>query len=300
MDEIAACSSGLVHPSHAFHMTSLLASANRSMLHRHLFFPALGLLLCPRLVTAQALSEGAEALAVVARMFQGMRTADSAMVRATFASGARFASIDARATPAAITYEQPDGWLSGIAKSAKRWDERLYDVQVRVDANIAQVWAPYTFYLDGKIRHCGVDAIELLRDTNGWKITQLSDTQRREGCREVPAPANGSDVSSASAEEPYFEYQVERPVATLVGSPMPVYPAELKAAKVEGEVLAQFVVGTDGAAQPATFRVLKSNNVLFTEAVRTALPRMHFSPAVLNGKKVPQLVQQPFTFAVSR
>jgi hypothetical protein len=40
--------------------------------------------------------------------------------------------------------------------------------------------APYTFYLEGKIRHCGVDAIELLLDASGWQITQLSDTQRRE------------------------------------------------------------------------------------------------------------------------
>jgi hypothetical protein len=28
----------------------------------------------------------------------------------------------------------------------------------------------------------------VLRDATGWKITQLSDTQRREGCREVAPP----------------------------------------------------------------------------------------------------------------
>lgn len=125
--------------------------------------------------------------AVVRRMFDGMRAADSAQVRSVMAPGVRFASIDGRATPPGISYQPVDGWLSGVAKSARRWDERLFDVQVRVDGDIAQVWAPYTFYLDGKIRHCGVDAIELLRDAGGWKITQLSDTQRREGCREVPA-----------------------------------------------------------------------------------------------------------------
>jgi hypothetical protein len=154
---------------------------------RHAVLP-LSLLLTAHLAAAQTAGtpEG-EVAAVVGRMFQGMRTADSALVRSTFATGARFADIDARATPAAIKYDTPDGWLAAIAKSNKRWDERLYDVQWRVDGNIAQVWAPYTFYLDGKVRHCGVDAIELLRDATGWKITQLSDTQRREGCREAPA-----------------------------------------------------------------------------------------------------------------
>lgn len=126
--------------------------------------------------------------AVVRRMFEGMRTADSAMVRSVFASGARFAMIDSRATPPVIKYDAPDGWLAAIANSARRWEERLYDVEVRVDGHMAQVWAPYTFYVDGKVRHCGVDTMELLRDASGaWRVTQLSDTQRREGCRDVPA-----------------------------------------------------------------------------------------------------------------
>jgi hypothetical protein len=146
------------------------------------------LLVLPTLAHAQAQPSPEDVVrAVLRRMFDGMRAADSAQVRSVMAPGVRFASIDARATPPGISYEPVDGWLSGVAKSARRWDERLFDVQVRVDGDIAQVWAPYTFYLDGKIRHCGVDSIELLRDAGGWKVTQLSDTQRRDGCKEVPA-----------------------------------------------------------------------------------------------------------------
>jgi hypothetical protein len=157
---------------------------------RIIILPLLALLVVPRLAAAQSRpTQDPEVYAVILRMFDGMRNADSAAVRATLAPGARFASVDARATPAAVRYEQPDGWLAGIAKSGKRWDERVYDAQVKVDGDMAQVWAPYTFYLDGKIRHCGVDAMELLRDATGWRITQLSDTQRREGCREVPPTA---------------------------------------------------------------------------------------------------------------
>ncbi|HET9010794.1 MAG TPA: hypothetical protein VFN38_03220, partial [Gemmatimonadaceae bacterium] len=150
--------------------------------------PMLALLLLaglPFRAMSQTAAE-AEVSAVVARLFGGMRTADSAVVRSTFAPGARFARVDSRQSPAVIAYDTPDGWLAGVANSAKRWDERVYDVQVKVDAEMAQVWAPYTFYLDGKVRHCGVDTMELLRDASGWKITHLSDTQRREGCREVP------------------------------------------------------------------------------------------------------------------
>jgi hypothetical protein len=126
-------------------------------------------------------------LATVHRVFEGMRTADSAMIRSTFAAGARFASIDARATPVVVKYDSIDGWLGGVANSARRWDEQVYDVQVKVDGNMAQVWAPYTFYLDKAVRHCGINALELLHDGSAWKITQLSDTRRREGCRDVLA-----------------------------------------------------------------------------------------------------------------
>lgn len=121
-------------------------------------------------------------LAAVQRMFEGMRTADSAMTRSVFAPGARFAMLDARGGPAAIRFDSVGGWIAAIATSNRRWDEQIYDVQVRVDGNLAQVWAPYTFYLDKQLRHCGVNAIDLLRDAEGWKVTQLADTRRRENC----------------------------------------------------------------------------------------------------------------------
>ena len=157
---------------------------------RRLYLIALLMLGAPQLAAAQGRpAPEFDVLRTVARLFEGMRNADSAMVRSTFAPGARFARVDTRQSPGTIAYDTPDGWLAGVANSAKRWDERVYDVQVKVDDEMAQVWAPYTFYLDGKIRHCGVDTMELLRDASGWKITHLSDTQRREGCREVPAPA---------------------------------------------------------------------------------------------------------------
>ncbi len=138
-------------------------------------------MLLPHTVRSQT-PDAAGALAAVNRMFEGMRTADSAMVRSVFSNGARFATVDPRTTPAVITYDTVGGWIAAIATSARRWDEQIYDVQVRVDGNIAQVWAPYTFYLDKQVRHCGINAIDLMRDGAGWKVTQIADTRRRENC----------------------------------------------------------------------------------------------------------------------
>jgi hypothetical protein len=121
-------------------------------------------------------------VAVVHRMFEGMRTADSAMVRSAFATGARFAMVDARQTPPVMRYMEPDGWIKAIATSNRTWDEQVYDVVTKVDGGIAHVWAPYTFYLNKAVRHCGVNTIELIKIGDEWKVTQLSDSQRRENC----------------------------------------------------------------------------------------------------------------------
>src|SRR5256714_7194168 len=99
----------------------------------------------------------------------------------------------------------------------------------------------------------------------------------------------------------YFEFQVEKPAEMLQDSPKPKYPSVLESSGIAGEVQAQFVVHADGkAAVDNDFKILKSTNELFTQAVKNVLPRMRFSPAMIGGKPVNQLVQQSFQFAVPR
>jgi protein TonB len=98
----------------------------------------------------------------------------------------------------------------------------------------------------------------------------------------------------------YFEFQVEKPAEMLQDSPKPKYPSVLESSGIAGEVQAQFVVNSSGKADMDSFKVLKSSNELFTQAVKNVLPRMKFSPAMIGGKPVNQLVQQSFQFAVPR
>jgi protein TonB len=98
----------------------------------------------------------------------------------------------------------------------------------------------------------------------------------------------------------YFEFQVEKPAEMLQDSPKPKYPSVLESSGIAGEVQAQFVVNSSGKADQDSFKVLKSTNELFTQAVKSVLPRMRFSPAQIGGKPVNQLVQQSFQFAVPR
>lgn len=100
--------------------------------------------------------------------------------------------------------------------------------------------------------------------------------------------------------EPYFEFQVEKPVQQIPGTGTPRYPDALRSSGVEGEVQAQFVVNEEGRAEAGSFKVLRATNDLFASAVRAAMPQMRFYAAEVGGKKVRQLVQQSFQFRLDR
>ncbi len=110
----------------------------------------------------------------------------------------------------------------------------------------------------------------------------------------------GKAPVNQAPDQPYFDFQVEKPVVMAPGAQGPAYPDMLRSAGIEGSVLAQFVVDTTGRADMSTFKALKSDNDLFTTAVRNALQRMRFLPAEVGGRKVKQLVQQPFQFSLNR
>ena len=115
-----------------------------------------------------------------------------------------------------------------------------------------------------------------------------------------PAGAPPPPPVPMPAGHAYFEYQVEKPVTPAPGSLGPRFPEALKAANVEGEVLAQFVVDENGRVEIGTFKVLRSDHALFTAAVRDALVGARYVPADVGGKAVRQVVQQPFQFRLTK
>jgi protein TonB len=99
--------------------------------------------------------------------------------------------------------------------------------------------------------------------------------------------------------EPSFtfqEYEVDSAATHDPTSGGPVYPDALREKGVQGEVLVEFAVDTTGHADSTTFVVVSATHVEFATAVREALPRMLFTPAVAQGRRVRQLVRLPMKF----
>jgi hypothetical protein len=137
-------------------------------------------------VTPTARAQDAERTAVLAtvqKVFDAMHSRDTALLRQAFDSSARLAGVSTRGTPA-IRLTAPAAFGNAIASAPAGdvWNERIFDPEVRIDGDVAQVWAYYTFHRNKTFSHCGVDAFMLLKVGSEWKITQLADSRRTAGC----------------------------------------------------------------------------------------------------------------------
>ncbi|MBB4637226.1 nuclear transport factor 2 family protein [Longimicrobium terrae] len=147
---------------------------------RTLIAAAFAALACALPATAQTTPEQ-EVRAVVDRMFNGMRAGDSTAVRAVFHPQARLQSVVARGDSVAVMTEPVDGFVQAVgAPHEQVWDERISNVEIRVDGEMATAWMNYAFHLGDRFSHCGVNAFQFVRTARGWQVVQIIDTRRRQ------------------------------------------------------------------------------------------------------------------------
>lgn len=145
--------------------------------------------MCAAPAVAQSDGVRQEVLKPVIQLFDAMRKRDSAGVRAVFAPDARMVGVQERDGQISLRYIKPDDFAKAVgAAPTPPWDERIYDPEVRVDGRVATVWVKYDFLAGDKWSHCGIDAFQLARLADGWKITQLADTRQTTGCTTAAAP----------------------------------------------------------------------------------------------------------------
>jgi hypothetical protein len=81
---------------------------------------------------------------------------------------------------------QPETLAGRVAAGTTHIEERIHHPLVRVDNDLAVVWAPFEFRIDGKLDHCGTDVFSLVRNHGKWLIGSLSATLRKD-CQAPPA-----------------------------------------------------------------------------------------------------------------
>jgi hypothetical protein len=149
--------------SHRFALVFLLTAAT-----------AAGLLIS----TLQAQSHDDQAvLAPINEMFQAMTKHDAAAFKNSLLPGGSMVLMrDGK--PHQLTF---DAFADLIGKPGKAHiEERIHDPLVRVDNDLAVVWAPFDFLVDGKVDHCGTDLFNLVHTDGKWLIASVADTSRKD------------------------------------------------------------------------------------------------------------------------
>lgn len=121
---------------------------------------------------------------VIDQLFLGMKLGDSTMVGAQFSDDTRMYTTFYNSKGEMISMEES---LQDFKKAVgtphdQVWNEVISDVEIEIDDLLAQVWMNYSFYIDETFSHCGVNAAQLIKSQEGWKIVHLIDTRRKDNC----------------------------------------------------------------------------------------------------------------------
>jgi len=113
----------------------------------------------------------------ITAMFDAMAKRDAAALKQPLLPGGSMVLMrDGK--PTQMTF---DAFAEVVGKPGKaQIAERIHDPLVRIDNDLAVVWAPFEFLVDGKVDHCGTDLFNLVRTDGKWLIASVADTGRKD------------------------------------------------------------------------------------------------------------------------
>ena len=119
--------------------------------------------------------------------FEGFHKRDTAQMRSVLWKNVHMQRIgtDAQGKPF-IKDESVTDFLNSMASlpDTLEIEERLHFYTIQNDGAMANAWTPYSFYVQGKLHHCGVNSFQLFHDGTAWKIIYIIDTRQVEACSE--------------------------------------------------------------------------------------------------------------------
>jgi putative lumazine-binding protein len=123
-----------------------------------------------------ATTEQQAVLAPVRAMFDGMAKRDPEAIKKPLLAGGTMVLMR-EGKPTQMTFE---AFAERVGRpGTTRIEERIYNPLVRIDHDLAVVWAPFKFFVDGKVDHCGTDLFNLVRVEGQWRIASVADTGRQ-------------------------------------------------------------------------------------------------------------------------
>jgi hypothetical protein len=121
-----------------------------------------------------------------------VRTRDTALLSVAFDTSARLVGVRARDGASTITLTTASQFGAAIvrAPAGDVWSERIFDPEVRIDGDVAQVWAYFTFHRNKEFSHCGVDPFMLRSSAPSGRSRSCPTPGGRPTARILSRPAD--------------------------------------------------------------------------------------------------------------
>lgn len=131
------------------------------------------LLALAALVPATGQAQTAEEQAVihvVENLFTAMRTQDIELLERTMIPDAFVIGVGG----GGMSRSTREEFARAIVGAEAQFIERMWDPEVRIDGQVAQLWAPYDLYIGDEFSHCGSDAFHLVKVDGEWKMAGVT------------------------------------------------------------------------------------------------------------------------------
>jgi ketosteroid isomerase-like protein len=135
---------------------------------------------------ARAQSDERAVVAAVTKFLDGIRTRDTTLMRSAVVAGATLVPVGGPTGLGALS--TLDAVIERTGKgSGPGNDEQIENPKVQIDDQLASLWAYFTLTRAGETRIdiCGVNLFLLRKGPDGWKVFQIANTHRAEGCRAI-------------------------------------------------------------------------------------------------------------------
>jgi len=123
----------------------------------------------------------ASVLAPIHGLFRAFEAGDrDAMARLVYPEG-RVTATGQRASGSELRQMSWTQFAQRVTPNS-RFSESISDPAIKVDGDVAMVWAPFVVRVNGKVANCGIDHFDLTRENGAWKVMNLTFSSRTTEC----------------------------------------------------------------------------------------------------------------------
>ena len=145
----------------------------------------------------------------------------------------------------------------------------------------------------------GLDTVVPVTSDSLWgdvaEHSSYSPPAKASGDGGLGAGGGGGAIIDSMA---YIAANVDKSAALDGVNAKPAYPADMLRRMIEASFSVYFVVDTTGRIDTSTIQIPPSVHPRFAQAVREVLVKWHFVPAEIRGRRVRQMMEQPFEFRI--